>query len=220
MSPLPDIVQEEENGAEHDLGDDDDDDVHTEEGTLTEEASLQHEMDHSVRARPPSFQLLQWQRQRKEQVIRSEQFKHMKSYETQRRITFSKKLEATQLYFKSLMDLLEHSVVETATVHRLVKGTSMAHSQYARALMVQSPHQVPQDASPSAALLHSWQCSNTLLAATLEENATDIERNVVTVLSAFEDAQLDQKTQYESIGKPILEELQYMEKQVQQAWGK
>ena len=179
-------------------------------------------VDRSIptRPRPPSFQLLQWQWQRKKQVIRSDQYNQLRSYEAQRRITYASKLEATQLYFKSLMDLLENSVAETAKVYRLVKATAMAESQYARALTVQSPHQVPRDASSSATLLHSWQDSNTLLAATLEENSTDIEKNVSSILFAFLDAQEDQKVQYQNIGKPILEELEFMEKQVQQTWGK
>lgn len=173
-----------------------------------------------VRVKPPSFQLLQWQRQRKKQVIRSEQYSQLRTYEAQRRITFANKLEATQLYFKSLMELLENSVTETAKVHRLVEGTTLAQSQYARALTVPSPFQVPRGASPSAELLHSWQNSNTLLAATLEENSSDIERNVTSLLTSVRDALGDQKLQFESTAKPILEELEFMEKQVQQTWGK
>jgi hypothetical protein len=59
-----------------------------------------------------------------------------------------------------------------------------------------------------------------MLAATLEKNAAELEQNVASTLSSFLDAQEDQQRQFNSVGKPILEELEFMEKQVQQTWGK
>ena len=171
-------------------------------------------------AKAPPFQLLRWQEANKKQVVRSEIYEELRSYEAQRRITFSQKLEATQLYFNSLVDLLQNSFDETAKVYRLALGTSIAQSQYARAITQRGVHQAPRDSSPSSALLHSWQEGNTILAATLEESAVDIEQNVVSVLSEFQDALQDQKNQFENVGKPILRELEHMEAQVQETWGK
>ncbi|CAB9520917.1 expressed unknown protein [Seminavis robusta] len=192
----------------------------------TEDPSFNDEQEELARdeqrkkkaAKPPPFQLLRWQEQNKKQVIRTELFEELRAYEAQRRTTFSAKLEATQLYFKSLMDLLQNSFDETAKVYRLALGTSIAQSQYARAITQRGVTQAPRDSSPSAALLHSWQEANTILAATLEESAVDIEDNVVSVLSSFQDALQDQKNQFENVGKPILAELEHMEAQVQKTW--
>lgn len=203
------------------VGSDDGEDelLHPEDGSYREEEELVEESQRRKNpAKPPPFQLLRWQEQNKKQVIRTEIYEELRGYEAQRRSNFSAKLEATQLYFKSLMDLLQNSFDETAKVYRLALGTSIAQSQYARAITQRGSHQVPRESSPSAALLHSWQEANTILAATLEESAVDIEDNVVTVLSQFQDALQDQKNQFENIGKPILEELEHMESQVQKTW--
>lgn len=210
---------------EESVGSDEEDDelwYEEEEEKMPEEDYEQQRAQESIRkkklAKPPPFQLLRWQQQNKNEVIRSEIYEELRQYEAQRRTTFSAKLEATQLYFKSLMDLLQNSFDETAKIYRLALGTSIAQSQYARAITQRGTHQVPRDSSPSAALLHSWQEANTILAATLEESAVDIEENVVSVISTFQDALQDQKNQFETIGKPILEELEHMEGQVQKTW--
>lgn len=170
-------------------------------------------------AKPPPFQLRKWQEQNKTQVIRASIFEELRAYEAQRRSTYCAKLEATQLYFKSLMNLLQNSIDETAKVYRLALGTSIAQSQYARAITQRGNHQVPRDSSPSAVLLHSWQEANTILAATLEESAVDIEKKVVAVLFSFQDTLLDQKTKFDNVGNPILAELEHVEAQVQRTWG-
>jgi hypothetical protein len=171
-------------------------------------------------AKPPAFQLLKWQEQNKTQLIRASIFEELRAYEGQRRTTYCAKLDATQLYFKSLANLLQNSMDETAKVYRLALGTSIAQSQYARAITQRGKHQVSRDSSPSAALLHSWQEANTLLAATLEESAVDVETKVVAVLFSFQDTLLDQKKMFENDGNPILAELEHVEAQVQRTWGK
>jgi len=171
------------------------------------------------RATAPPFQLLKWQETNKQQTIRSKNSIELRSYESQRRVTYSQKLEATQLYFNSLVDLLQSSFDETAKIYRLALGTSIAQSQYARAITQVGSHQAPRDSSPSSALLHSWQEANTILAATLEESAVDIEQSVVSVLSEFQDALQEQKNKFENVGKPILKELEHMEAQTQRTWG-
>lgn len=191
-------------------------DDYRDEEELAHEESLRKKSP----AKPPPFQLLRWQEHNKKQVIRTEIYEELRMYEAQRRTTFSAKLEATQLYFKSLMDLLQNSFDETAKVYRLALGTSIAQSQYARAITQRGAHQVPRESSPSAALLHSWQEANTMLAATLEESAVDIEDKVVAVISSFQEALQDQKNQFENVGKPILNELEHMEAQVQKTWGR
>lgn len=219
-------------GVDEDLdifgSDNDDDDNAKEEGSTTEdpedssqfrtEEEIAHAESKMKDTKAAPFQLLRWQEGNKKQVVRSKIYEELRSYEAQRRITFSQKLEATQLYFNSLVDLLQNSFDETAKVYRLALGTSIAQSQYARAITQRGAHQAPRESSPSSALLHSWQEANTILAATLEESAVDIEQNVVSVLSEFQDALQDQKNQFENIGKPILRELEHMESQVQQTW--
>ena len=185
----------------------------------TEEEIAHAESKKKQASQAPPFQLLRWQQANSKQAVRGEIYEDLRSYEAQRRITYSQKLEATQLYFNSLVDLLQNSFEETAKVYRLALGTSIAQSQYARAITQRGSHQAPRDSSPSSALLHSWQEGNTILAATLEESAVDIEQNVVSVLSEFQDALQEQKNQFENVGKPILQELEHMEAQVQETWG-
>jgi hypothetical protein len=208
--------------------DDDDDDYYNNDSNMPKknresdpeaEELARQEKARTALAKPPPFQLLKWQEQNKTQVIRASIFEELRAYEAQRRTTYCGKLEATQLYFKTLTNLLQNSIDETAKVFRLALGTSIAQSQYARAITQRGNHQVSRESSPSAALLHSWQEANTILAATLEESAVDIEQKVVAVLSSFQDTSLQQKIQFENVGNPILAELEHVEALVQQTWG-
>jgi len=167
-----------------------------------------------------SFQLLRWQKENQKQFVRTAIYNELRAFEARRRTAYSSKLENTQLYFTSLVDILQTSLDETAKLYRLALGTSMAQSQYARAITQRGSHQAPRDSSPSSALLHSWQESNTLLAATLEESAVDIQTNVVSTLAEFLEALVHQKEQFESVGRPIMEQLDHMEKQVRMTWGR
>lgn len=77
-----------------------------------------------------------------------------------------------------------------------------------------------QQQGSQSSLLSAWETSNANMAQQFQKNATFIDQEISSVMSAFLDATVDQKDQLESVGNPILIELEEMEKEVQKAWGK
>mmetsp|Transcript_687 Transcript_687/g.1468 ORF Transcript_687/g.1468 Transcript_687/m.1468 type:complete len:152 (-) Transcript_687:1538-1993(-) len=63
-----------------------------------------------------------------------EPHKKLKTYETQRRLAYSSKLDTISLYWKSYCDLLSASLRETGRARRIVLGTSHAYAMYADAM--------------------------------------------------------------------------------------
>ena len=61
-------------------------------------------------------------------------YKKLKTYETQRRLAYSSKLDSISLYWKSYCDLLSASLQETGRARRIVLGTSHAYAMYAEAM--------------------------------------------------------------------------------------